>query len=86
MKRMPSTVVAVISAVLLLVVLAIAVPLRNKIREDQAAQRQKDEEALVEREALRRVWAEEDALLDEEGYEEGAYLEEDYEDEENEDK
>ena len=61
---MPSTIVSVISAVILLVVLAIAVPLRNKIREDQAADRQREAEELKEREVLRRRWEEEDALLD----------------------
>lgn len=61
---MPSTIVGVISAVVLLVVLAIAVPLRNKIREDQAADRQREAEELQEREALRRQWEEEDALLE----------------------
>ena len=65
---MPSTVVTAISAVILLVALIIAVPLRNKIREDQAAQRLIDEQAEAEREILRQQWAEEDALLDEEEY------------------
>ena len=78
---MPSMMTAVISAIVLLVVLAIAVPLRNKIREDQAVQRQKEEEELREREILRRQWAEEDALFDEEG-DKGEY-EEEYSDEED---
>lgn len=70
---MPSTIVGVISAVILLVVLAIAVPLRNKIREDQAAERQREAEEQKELDVLRREWEEEDALLD---------LEEDEENEE----
>ena len=61
---MPSTTVGIISAVILLVVLAIAVPLRNKIREDQAADRQKEAEDQKELDVLRRKWEEEDALLD----------------------
>jgi hypothetical protein len=55
---------AVISAILLFVILAVAVPLRNKIRADQAVQRQKDEEAQRIREAERRQWGKEDALHD----------------------
>ena len=65
---MPDNMLAIISAVLLLVVLAVAVPLRNKIREDQAKQMKKDEEAQRIREEQRRQWAEEDAELDKEEY------------------
>lgn len=66
---MPDNIGAVVCGILLVVVLIIAVPLRNKIREDQAIQRKKDEEAERIREEQRRLWAEEDALLDAEEYE-----------------